>query len=140
MPEIGSDISGQRGAGVTGDAGKKAMRDRNVRECCPEEAAALTVAGGAIIRRARAFKALSNPTRLRILELVAHKQGIIGESELVGDCCRGQPTISHHVKVLKDAGLLECERQGLWCRYFVRKDVLRELVTLLNDLARAGQV
>ena len=92
-----------------------------------------------VVRRARAFKALSNPTRLRILELVAHKQGIICESELVGDCCRGQPTISHHVKVLKEAGLLECERQGLWCRYFVRKDVLRELVTLLNDITRSSQ-
>ena len=91
-----------------------------------------------VVRRARAFKALSNPTRLRILELVAHKQGIICESELVGGCCRGQPTISHHVKVLKDAGLLECERQGLWCHYFVRKDALRELVTLLNDITRSS--
>lgn len=89
-----------------------------------------------VARRARAFKALSNPTRLRILELVAHKQGIICESELVGGCCRGQPTISHHIKVLKEAGLLECDRQGLWCRYFVPKDVLRELVTLLNELLR----
>ena len=92
-----------------------------------------------VVRRARAFKALSNPTRLRILELVAHKQGIICESELVGGCCRGQPTISHHVKVLKDAGLLECERQGLWCHYFVRKDVLRKLATLLNDITCSSQ-
>ena len=90
----------------------------------------------AAVRRAHAFRALSSPTRLRILELVAHKQGIICESELVGGCCRGQPTISHHVKVFKEAGLLECERPGLWCHYFVRKDALREFVTLLNDITR----
>ena len=91
------------------------------------------------VRRARAFKALSNPTRLRILELVAAGQGAICESELVARCCRGQPTISHHVKVLKEAGLLECERQGLWCHYFVRKDVLQKLATLLNDITCSSQ-
>jgi len=116
--------------------GKNATRDRNAGEHCREDAADLTVTEGAVLRRARAFKALSNPTRLRILELVAHKQGIICESELVGGCCRGQPTISHHVKVLKDAGFLDCERQGLWCHYFVRKDALRELAAVLDDIAR----
>ena len=116
--------------------GKNATRDRNASERCCKEAADLTVTEGAVLRRARAFKALSNPTRLRILELVAHRQGIICESELVGGCCRGQPTISHHVKVLKDAGLLDCERQGLWCHYFVRKDALRELAAVLDDMAR----
>jgi len=91
------------------------------------------------VRRARAFKALSNPTRLRILELVAAGQGAICESELVARCCRGQPTISYHVKVLKDAGLLECEKRGPWCHYLVHKGALRKLATLLNDVARAGQ-
>jgi ArsR family transcriptional regulator len=109
--------------------------DPKASEHCCDEAGDLAVAEGTVRRRARAFKALSNPTRLRILELVAHKQGIICESELVGGCCRGQPTISHHVKVLKDAGLLECERQGLWCHYFVRKDALRELAAVLSDMA-----
>jgi len=90
----------------------------------------------AVAPRARGFKALSNPTRLRILELVAHKQGIICESELVAPCCRGQPAISHHVKVLKDSGLLDCDRRGLWCHYFVRKDALRMLAAVLDDIAR----
>ena len=89
----------------------------------------------AVGRRARAFKALSNPTRLRILQLVAHGQRDICESELVAFCCLGQPTISHHVKVLKDAGLLESEKRGLWCHYSVRKDALREIATVLNDIA-----
>jgi ArsR family transcriptional regulator len=47
-----------------------------------------------------------------------------------------QPTISYHVKVLKEAGLLDVEKQGLWCFYRLRRDVLGQVAAALSGLGR----
>jgi ArsR family transcriptional regulator len=79
------------------------------------------------------LKALSDPVRLRLLSVVASHAG--GEA-CVCDLSVGidltQPTISHHLKVLRNAGLLRSERRASWVYYAVVPEALRDLSSLLN--------
>jgi ArsR family transcriptional regulator len=80
------------------------------------------------------FKALGDPARLRLLSRVASHAG--GEA-CVCDLSAGfdltQPTISHHLKVLREAGLLECERRGTWVYYRVVPSALAQLSAVLGS-------
>lgn len=82
------------------------------------------------IQLAAAFKVLADPVRLRLLSLVATAPG--GEvcaCDLVEPTGRSQPTVSHHLSVLTDAGLLERDQRGRWAWFRARTDrldVLRE--------------
>ncbi|MCA2304898.1 helix-turn-helix transcriptional regulator [Mycobacterium intracellulare] len=79
------------------------------------------------------LKALSDPVRLRLLSVVASHEG--GEA-CVCDLSVGieltQPTISHHLKVLRTAGLLDSERRASWVYYRVNRDALQQLSQLLG--------
>jgi len=101
--------------------------------CCPGLSAAAVQAAG---RWAAVFKALADPTRLLILSLVARNEGGVCECNIVDCTPLSQPTISYHVKVLKEAGLLDCEKRGLWCYYALRKDVLRLAASALDEMGR----
>ncbi|WP_214414981.1 ArsR/SmtB family transcription factor [Sphaerisporangium fuscum] len=82
---------------------------------------------------ARMFKALSDPVRLRLLSLIASHEG--GEAcvcDLIGPFDVSQPTISHHLKVLREAGLVGSERRGTWVYYWVLPVALNRLSTLLQ--------
>ena len=79
------------------------------------------------------FKALSDPVRLRLLSLIASYEG--GEAcvcDLTGPFDVTQPTISHHLKVLREAGLIDCERRGTWVYYWVLPAALDRLGALLS--------
>jgi len=103
------------------------------RSCCP---GMTTAAAGAAKRWAAVFKALADPTRVQILSLLARSPGGVCECNIVDCTPLSQPTISYHVKVLKEAGLLDVEKQGLWCYFRLRKDVLGQVATALSGLAR----
>ncbi|HEY3867988.1 MAG TPA: metalloregulator ArsR/SmtB family transcription factor [Actinocrinis sp.] len=82
---------------------------------------------------AAGFKALADPVRLRLLSLIASLAG--GEAcvcDLTGPFDVSQPTISHHLRVLREAGLIDCERRGTWVYYWVLPDALRRLGALLD--------
>ena len=82
---------------------------------------------------AGAFKALSDPVRLRLLSLIASFEG--GEAcvcDLAGPFDVTQPTISHHLKVLREAGLVDGERRGTWVYYRVLPAALARLGSLLS--------
>jgi ArsR family transcriptional regulator len=69
---------------------------------------------------ARVFKALADPVRLRLLSMIASAEG--GEAcvcELTVDFDVSGPTISHHLKVLREGGLIEGDRRGTWIHYRV---------------------
>lgn len=86
---------------------------------------------------ARMFKALGDPVRLRLLSLVAsHAGGEACVCDISGSFDLSQPTISHHLKVLREAGLLDCERRGTWVYYWVIPSALQRLSAVL--LAEAG--
>jgi ArsR family transcriptional regulator len=81
---------------------------------------------------AAAFKVLGDPARLRLLSLVASAaSGEACACDLVGPVGRSQPTVSHHLSVLVDAGLLTREKRGRWAWYRVVPERLEFLRSVL---------
>src|SRR5712691_4491114 len=81
---------------------------------------------------AGALKVLADPARLRLLSLVANAPaGEVCACDLVGPLGRSQPTISHHLSVLVDAGLLARERRGKWAWYSAVPERLSVLCQIL---------
>ncbi|UVJ40498.1 helix-turn-helix transcriptional regulator [Arthrobacter sp. CJ23] len=86
-------------------------------------------------QKALVFKALADPNRLRLLSIV--------KAESSGECCvcdltepldLGQPTVSHHLKILVDAGLLHREKRGTWAYYSLVPGALDEVAGILAKL------
>ena len=87
-------------------------------------------------RIAPLLKALADPARLRLLSLVASHEG--GEAcvcDLNDAFDLSQPTISHHLKVLHDSGLLDREKRGVWVYYRVNPQALSDLGALIGGVA-----
>jgi ArsR family transcriptional regulator len=82
-------------------------------------------------RMAIIAKALGDPVRLQLVDVLRKHAGKVCVCELVPLFDLSQPTISHHLKVLREAGLVESERQGLWAYYYVLPGVLDELAAWL---------
>lgn len=81
---------------------------------------------------ARAFKALGDPVRLRLFSMIASADAEVCVCELTGAFDLKAPTISHHLKVLREAGLVDCERRGTWVYYWPVTGSLEALSRLLN--------
>lgn len=81
---------------------------------------------------AGAFKVLADPARLRLFSLIASSGGEVCACDLVEPLGRSQPTVSHHLSVLHDAGLLEREKRGRWVWY---RAVPSRLAVLRDALA-----
>jgi ArsR family transcriptional regulator len=80
------------------------------------------------------LKALADPVRLRLMSLVAsHPGGEACVCDLAGEFDLSQPTISHHLKVLHDSGLLDREKRGVWVYYRARTEALASLGTLIGS-------
>ncbi|SFT52886.1 metalloregulator ArsR/SmtB family transcription factor [Arthrobacter sp. ov118] len=82
------------------------------------------------------LKALADPVRLRLVSLVASHEG--GEAcvcDLNDAFQLSQPTISHHLKILHEAGLLDREKRGVWVYYRVRAEALEDLASLIGGQA-----
>ncbi len=81
---------------------------------------------------ARAFKALGDPVRLRLMSMIASaKGGEVCVCDLTPAFDLTGPTISHHLKTLRTAGLVDSERRGTWVYYRARSPILRQLADLL---------
>ncbi len=78
-------------------------------------------------RMAQVAKALGDPVRLQLVDVLRKNAGKVCVCELVPLFDLSQPTVSHHLKVLRDAGIVGSERQGLWAYYFVIPAALTEL-------------
>jgi ArsR family transcriptional regulator, arsenate/arsenite/antimonite-responsive transcriptional repressor len=83
-------------------------------------------------RMARIAKALADPVRLQLVDVLRKHAGKVCVCELVPLFDLSQPTVSHHLKVLRGAGLVASERRGLWAYYYVIPDALEELSEWLN--------
>lgn len=77
-------------------------------------------------------KALADPVRLQLVDVLRRHAGKVCVCELVPLFDLAQPTVSHHLKVLRRAGLVESERQGLWSYYYVVPGALDELAGWLR--------
>jgi ArsR family transcriptional regulator len=88
-------------------------------------------------RIAPLLKALADPVRLRLLSLVAsHAEGEACVCDLNDAFDLSQPTISHHLKVLHETGLLERSKRGVWVYYRVQPEALADLGALIGGVAR----
>jgi ArsR family transcriptional regulator, arsenate/arsenite/antimonite-responsive transcriptional repressor len=83
-------------------------------------------------RMAAVAKALGDPIRLQLVDVLRKHAGQVCVCELTPLFDVGQPTVSHHLKVLRDAGVVDSERRGLWAYYYVRADALEELSAWLS--------
>jgi ArsR family transcriptional regulator, arsenate/arsenite/antimonite-responsive transcriptional repressor len=108
------------------------MKERAPRCCAPVLRTRL--GRGDAEELATAFKAIADPGRLQLLNFIARQPGAEAcVCNLVEPLGLAQPTVSHHLKVLADAGLLERERRGTWMFYRLvpgRVEALREALAL----------
>jgi len=82
---------------------------------------------------AQMFKALGEPVRLRLLSLIAsHSGGEACVCDISGTFDLSQPTISHHLKTLRSAGLIDSERRGSWVYYRINPSALHQLSAILT--------
>ena len=83
-------------------------------------------------RTARVAKALGDPIRMQLVDVLRKHAGKVCVCELVPLFDLSQPTVSHHLKVLREAGIVGSEREGLWAYYYVKPEALEELSTWLS--------
>jgi ArsR family transcriptional regulator len=101
-------------------------------QCCPSVLAAPLDAEEAA-ELANGFMALADPVRLRVLSILATApDGEVCVCEFVGPLGKSQPTISHHVKILSEAGLVAGDRRGKWVWYSLNRERLAELRAALQ--------
>ncbi len=108
--------------------GKQAIATKpSQAECCASVLAAPLDAVDAAELAGR-FAALADPVRLRVLSiLAAAPEGEVCVCDFVEPLAKSQPTVSHHLKVLSDAGLVQGDRRGKWVWYSLNRDRLDQL-------------
>src|SRR3954465_7334436 len=107
-------------------------RKRPVGKPCCEALVHPDVAAEQARRLATIAKALGDPVRLQLAAVLGKHAGKVCVCELVPLFDISQPTLSHHLKKLRDAGIVDSERRGLWAYYYVIPDALQELTAWLN--------
>jgi DNA-binding transcriptional ArsR family regulator len=85
------------------------------------------------------FKTLADPTRIRILNLLARSEEPVCVCDIVDHFPLGQPTISHHLKVLRDARFVEAERRGTFMHYRVNRTCLDEFPEAARRILNTNQ-
>jgi ArsR family transcriptional regulator len=83
-------------------------------------------------RMAGMAKALGDPIRLQLVDVLRKHAGTVCVCELVPLFDVSQPTLSHHLKKLREAGIVDSERRGLWAYYYVLPEALKELSAWLS--------
>ena len=83
-------------------------------------------------RLATVAKALGDPVRMQLVDVLKQHAGKVCVCELVPLFDISQPTLSHHLKKLREAGVVDSERRGLWAYYYVIPDALKELSAWLS--------
>jgi ArsR family transcriptional regulator len=101
-------------------------------ERCCEPVVYPDVARDRALRMAEVAKALGDPIRLQLVDVLRKHAGKVCVCELVPLFDISQPTLSHHLKKLRDTGIVDSERQGLWAYYYVIPDALKELSAWLS--------
>jgi ArsR family transcriptional regulator len=112
------------------------VRPAVTRGCCPP-LAVQALSGEQAAGLARMFKALGDPVRLRLLSMIASTAEIC-VCDLTDAFELSGPTISHHLRVLREADLVDCERRATWVYYRVKPEALRQLSVLLEVAAPAS--
>ena len=107
------------------------MRDLPLIGCCAPLAAP-RLSDDEAEATAATFRALADPARVKIVNLLARSSDPVCVCELVEPLALAQPTVSHHLKKLTDAGLLEREQRGKWAYYSLSREALARLTSLVD--------
>ena len=89
---------------------------------------------------AKVFASLSDPNRLAIVNLLAESQGEVCVCDITDSFKLGQPTISHHLRILKEAGLVTADKRGKWVYYSLVKGPAEEIKLMVDHLLGASQL
>jgi ArsR family transcriptional regulator len=90
-------------------------------------------------RLAAALKVMADPARLRLVSLIAAQpSGEACQCDLTDEVGLSQPTVSHHLRVLHEAGVLEREQRGRWAYYRIRSDPLTQMARAISPALRAS--
>jgi ArsR family transcriptional regulator, arsenate/arsenite/antimonite-responsive transcriptional repressor len=108
------------------------QKSPNGEPCC-EPVVYPDIERGQAERMGAVAKALSDPIRMQLVDVLRKHAGEVCVCELVPLFDLSQPTVSHHLKVLRDAGIVGSERRGLWAFYYVEPDSLEELSGWLSN-------
>jgi len=88
---------------------------------------------------ARIFRALADPARVKIVNVLATSDDAVCACDFMPSLGLAQATVSHHLKVLTDAGLLEREQRGKWAYFTLDSEVLARIESLVHLPLRAGR-
>ena len=120
-------------------AGRKTLklisadRSQAAAEACAIPLVREPIGAAAASGLAQVFKALGDPVRLRLVSLIgAHQGGEVCVCDLTDAFDLTQPTISHHLKVLREAGIITSERRGTWVYYRLVPAALERMAALLS--------
>lgn len=109
-----------------------AQTDTNSAVVCCAPLAAPTLSDDEVDATARLFRVLGDPARIRILNALATNGEPVCVCHLVEPLGLTQPTVSHHLKTLTDAGLLDREQRGKWAYFSLRPEAAERLASLLD--------
>ena len=118
--------------GVTAELKLAPKQKRPPGEPCCEPLVRPSVSGKRAERMATLAKALADPIRVQLVDVLRRHAGKVCVCELVPLFDVSQPTLSHHLKKLRDAGIVDVERQGLWAYYYVLPEAIKELQAWLS--------
>ena len=107
-------------------------RKRATGERCCEPVVYPDIEPAHAVRMAGVAKALGDPIRLQLVDVLRRHAGEVCVCELVPLFDISQPTLSHHLSKLRAAGIVDSQRHGLWAYYYVRPEALEELSAWLS--------
>jgi ArsR family transcriptional regulator, arsenate/arsenite/antimonite-responsive transcriptional repressor len=95
----------------------------SIQRCCPPA----EVASDSFEAEAGVFKAIADPYRLRMLATLARATDEVCVCDFTAALPLNQPTVSHHLRILREAGLVTCERRGTWVYYRLATDAAQRI-------------
>jgi ArsR family transcriptional regulator len=100
-------------------------------ECCAPLGAS-TLSDDEAEATAQLFKALGDPARVRLVNLLAQGEGEVCMCDLIEPVGLSQPTVSHHMKKLVDVGLVEREQRGKWAFFSLKREAVERLAVVAD--------
>ena len=108
------------------------LKERPRSAPCYAEAPPVRLSAEAAQHFSEDLQILAHPIRMQILDILGRSAGQVCVCDLEAALPVKQPTVSHHLKLLRAAGLIDCERHGLWAYYFIQRDALSALYRRVN--------
>lgn len=100
--------------------------------CCSDAAPVLSTSEAETV--SADLQMLGHPVRLQILTMLGQREGQVCVCDLEAALPVKQPTVSHHLRLLREAGLIDCERHGQWAYYFLKHDAMQALQARVSSV------